>query len=92
MARREWLAREPVVEVAPGGMGPEGGGEVVLRLLEVEVVVLVEHDGLRCEGGIRGDFADHPGDAMMRPSRSMQARRNEPSGAKAELCHGCSRE
>src|SRR5262249_18748421 len=64
VAGREGLALEAVVEIAPRGVLTEGRSEVVPRLLEVEVVVLVEQDRLRCIGRIRSHVAHHPGDPV----------------------------
>jgi len=52
------------VEVAPGGVFGEGGGEVVLGFVEVEVIIFIEENGHGAVAGDGAGFADHGGDAV----------------------------
>ncbi len=52
------------VEVAPGSVFGEGGGEVVLGFVEVEVIIFIKEDGHGAVAGDGAGFADHGGDAV----------------------------
>src|SRR5205823_11123362 len=59
VARVEPFALHAIVETTPRRMLADGGDEMVLRFVEIEVVVLIEQDRLAVVAGHVPRLADH---------------------------------